>query len=104
MSLVKNSATFRLLFSLWHHLLPLWESSFLCHIWNRFAAWLSAKWSQSFLVHLFYDESRLSAAWSHSITCRILEWVFNLPLLLIQGIYRLFRRPFDNSFFATLAF
>ena len=104
MSLVKNSATYHLLLSFWRQLLPLWESSFLCHIWNAFAGWLSAKWSQSFLVHLFYDESRLSAAWETSRLRLVLEWIFNLPLLLIQAIYRLFRRPFDNSFFATLAF
>ena len=70
MSLVKNSATYHLLLSFWHQLLPLWESSFLCHIWNAFAGWLSAKWSQSFLVHLFYDESRLSAAWETSVPRR----------------------------------
>ena len=104
MSLVKESAIYYLFFALWCRLLPLWEGSCLCRVWNRFACWLSAKWEQSFLVHLFYDESRLSRAWEGSTLRRVLEWIFNLPLLLIQGIYRLLRRPFDESFFAALAF
>ncbi len=104
MSYVKESALFHLLFFLYQHLLSAYRQSGLARLWNRFAAWLTVKWRQSFLVHLFYDEGRLSKAWGSCALRAGLEWLLNLPLRLIQWIYRLLKRPFDQSFFATLAF
>ena len=43
----------------------------------------------------------LSAAWETSRLRLVLEWIFNLPLLLIQAIYRLFRRPFDKKYLGS---
>ena len=104
MSLISSSVSFQVLLFLWRHFLSAWHESGLCRLWERFSGWLAGKWSRSFLVHLFYDESRLSRDWGPSRTRAVLEWVLNLPLRLLQGIYRLLRRPFERSFFASLAF
>ena len=104
MSYVKESALFHLLFFLYQHMISAYEHSGLARLWNRFADWITGKWHQSLIVHLFYDESRLSKAWETCMLRTLLEWILNLPLRFIQWIYRLFRRPLDRSFFATLAF
>ncbi len=104
MSYVQDSFFCQIALAFWHWLCRAYESSFLGRTLERFEAWLGRKWDQSFLVHLFYDESALSRQWPSSLLRRVLDVVLNLPLLLAQGIYRLLQKPFEDSFFATLAF
>lgn len=104
MSIVKESFAFHLLFPLWRLLCRAYGGSGLCRLLDRFAAWLSGKWEDSLLVRLFYNESRFSKAWEGSALRRGLEWVLNLPLRVLQWIYSKFRRLFDESFLASLAF
>lgn len=104
MSYLSESFLWHLLYAFWLWLEGAWRQSFLGCQASRFFAWLSRKWESSFLVHLFYDESRLSRLWPESMLRRLIDLVLNLPLYVIQWIYKLLRRPFDESFFATLAF
>ena len=104
MSYLKTSLLWHLLSSLWAWLSGAYAASALGRLLNRFYRWLDGKWRGSFFVHLFYDEGRVSAAWPDSLLRRGADWVLNLPLRLLQAVYRLLRRPLDGSFFATLAF
>ena len=104
MSYLTESFLWHVLYTFWLWLEGAWRQSFVgCQV-TRFLGWLSRKWERSFLVHLFYDESRLSRLWPESLLRRLMDVVLNLPLYVIQWIYKLLRRPFDESFFATLAF
>ena len=104
MSYAQNSFFCSLCLSLWHWLKGAYEASVLGHLIDSFCVWLSRKWEASFLVHLFYDEGRLSLAWGDSATCRALEWVLNIPLRFLRWLYRLLKRPLEGSFFASVAF
>ena len=95
MSYAQNSFFCSLCLTFWHWLKGAWEESLLGHWMARFCAWLSRKWEGSFLVHLFYDEGRLSRAWGSSVTCRCLEWVLNLPLRFLRWLYRLLEKPLE---------
>ena len=104
MSYAQNSFFWRLCLTLWGWLKGVYAESVLGHLIGGFCAWLGRKWEGSFLVHLFYDEGRLSLAWGASCTCRGLEWALNLPLRFLRWIYRRLERPLEGSFFASLAF
>lgn len=104
MSYVKSSFLYHLAYSFWLWLVPLYHKSTTCRIASGISTWLQKKWKESFIVHLFYDEGKISASWKDTFLLRFVDWVLNLPLLLLHGIYRLLRRPFENSFFATLVF
>ncbi len=103
MSIVKESLLIRLLLSLWQGLCRAYQESGLGRLISRFTVWLSARWEGSFLVHLFYDESRFSRSWDYCLLRRVSEWVLNLPLRLVQWVYQKLRRLFEESFFAFLA-
>ena len=104
MSFAQNSFFFSLCLAFWRWLKGAYEASCLGHLISGFCTWLGEKWEGSFLVHLFYDEGRLSLAWGDSRTCRALEWGLNLPLRFLRWIYRLLEKPLAVSFFASLAF
>lgn len=103
MSIVKESLLIRLLLSLWQELRRAYRESGLGRLISCFTVWLSARWEGSFLVHLFYDESRFSRSWDYCLLRRVSEWVLNLPLRLVQWVYQKLRRLFEESFFAFLA-
>ena len=102
--MIKESAVLHLLLLLWQRLCRAYAESGLYHLVCRFTAWLSGKWEHSFLVRFFYTESRFSKAWDCCLLRRVLEWVLNLPLRLLQWIYARHQRLFDESFFASLVF
>ena len=104
MSYLESSFLWHLLTRFWAWLSGTYQASALSRILGRFYRWLGDKWERSFFVHLFYDEGRISVSWPDSLLCRGADWVLNLPMRLLQAIYKLLRRPFDDSFFATLAF
>ena len=104
MSYVQGSFLCRYLLMFFRWLCRTYRASLIGHTLERFGAWLGRKWQGSLLVRLFYEESALSRQWPDSLLRRALDAVLNLPLLLIQWIYRLLRRPFEESFFAALAF
>jgi len=104
MSYITDSFLYRALLLLWQALLSLFHKSAIGSLWARFETWITNKWQESFLVHLCYDESRLSMAWPESFLCKAIDWLINLPLRFVQWLYSLLRQPLENSFFATLAF
>ena len=90
MSYAQNSFFWRLCLTLWGWLKGVYTESVLGHLIGGFCAWLGRKWEGSFLVHLFYDEGRLSLAWGASCTCRGLEWAQvgqALDLFKDAGVY-----------------
>ena len=104
MAYAQNSFFFTLCLVFWRWLKNAYHESALGHLIGGLCAWLSGRWRDSFLVHLFYDEGRLSMAWGDSRTCHALEWMLNLPLRFLRWIYRLLEKPLEGSFFASMAF
>ena len=104
MAYAQNSFFFTLCLVFWRWLKNAYHESALGHLIGGLCAWLSSRWRDSFLVHLFYDEGRLSMAWGDSRTCHALEWMLNLPLRFLRWIYRLLEKPLEGSFFASMAF
>lgn len=104
MSIVKESFLFQLLLALWRALCRARDGSWICRWFLGLGPWLLKRWEHSFLGHFFCGESRFSRAWDGCLLRGVLEWVLNLPVRLLQWVYRLFRRTFDESCFASLAF
>lgn len=104
MSIVKESLLFQLLLAAWQRLCRARDGSVLCRAFFALGPWLSERWEHSFLGHFFYGESLFTRAWDGSMLRRVLEWALNLPARLLRWVYRRFRRLFDGSFFASLAF
>ena len=104
MSYLKSSFIFTLFYSVWVRLVSLYHASSTSRLLSRCCAWLQKKWNESFVVHLFYDEGRISLSWQNSALLHVTDWILDLPLRLLHGIYRILQKPLENSFFATLAF
>lgn len=104
MSVIKESFLFNWLLGLWRLLCRDCGRSRFCRAFFALGAWLAERWEHSLLGWFFRRESRVSRAWDESLLRRTAEWVLNLPLRLLQWVYRRFRRAFDGSFFASLAF
>lgn len=104
MSIVKESFLFNLLLTLWQRLCRVRDESRICRAFFALGPWLAKCWEHSFIGHFFYRRSCFTTAWEDSLFRRALEWMLNLPVRLLQWIYRKLRRVLDESFFASLAF
>ncbi|MGM9618815.1 MAG: O-antigen ligase family protein [Oscillospiraceae bacterium] len=97
----KESCCAQLLLVLWN----LYEESWLKrHIVNPFEDWVGRKWNSSCTQGLILSEGILSRAWAGSLSCRALSAVLNLPAAALHWLYRLLRRPMEQSILANLIF
>ncbi|NCB63835.1 MAG: O-antigen polymerase [Clostridia bacterium] len=104
MTILENSLMGGLFLRLWIFLNRTYERSGLCallravtNVWKR---WFRHSAIMDFLLR----EGTLPKSWKHSIACRAMNTVLNLPAALLHWVYRTFKRVFDHSFFASLGF
>lgn len=102
MEIVKNSVLCTWLTPLWLALCRSYDASHtakllrsLIRTWRR--------WGRgSAVVRFLSREGTLSRAWGDSVLCRLLTALANLPVRLLQFIYRKLKGPMEGSFFADL--
>ena len=99
-TLVRESNLYRL----WLTLLSIYDESTVHRILAGIGRWCSRKVDTSILLDLVCREGVVAHAWEGSLLCRILTAVVNFPAWLLHKLYLALKRPFDESFFAGLAF
>lgn len=105
MSIVNESLICRFFITCWSWLWSVYESSRLA----RFVRWAAEVWKDwwhgSMLVRFFIErEGTFPLVWPDSLSCKLLTALINLPADLLHWLYKKFRKAFDSSFFACLAF
>ncbi len=93
----QGSVLCRFLLGLWHGFQSLWHKSALggwCH--HRRLA-LETAGSGSRVCDLVAREGSLRRGWGESWFGRALSWLFNLPVTVAKGVYRLGRGLWDGS-------
>lgn len=105
MQLLSGSLICQFFLLLWRVILNTYERSRLARIFRSVAAWWKRWWHGSALVRFLIEkEGSLPRAWPHSIACRLLSFLVNLPVALFHWLYLKFKPVFEASFFAQLAF
>lgn len=104
MTILANSLLGGLLLRLWSLFNRAYERSgvrlllrAVTNVWRRW-------FRRSAIMEFLLREGTLPKAWKHSVACRSMNTVLNLPSALLHLIYRTFKRVFDHSFFASLGF
>ncbi|MCX4370694.1 MAG: O-antigen ligase family protein [Dysosmobacter sp.] len=100
MTFIRESA----LFHLWLYLLALYDSSTLHRLLTRAGSWCSRQINASRLLAPLCREGCVARAWPESLLCRALNFLVNLPLLLLQKLYTLLSPILEDSFFARFVF
>ena len=100
MNLVRESAIYRLLLTLW----SLYRESALCDALQTAGNWCSRQIDQSRVVAFLCKESILCRSWESSLLCKFLTVAVNLPIRGLQWLYRKLQSLMEGSFFAGLAF
>lgn len=100
MALIRESA----LFHLWLFLLTAYEGSALHRLLVWAGAWCTRQIDGSRLLAPLCREGRVAQAWPESLLCRMLNFLINLPLLLLHKLYTLLCPTLEDSFLARLAF
>ncbi|MEG2000701.1 MAG: O-antigen ligase family protein [Evtepia sp.] len=99
-----NSITGRIFLPFFYALLRYYETSRLAKIFCGIGSACSAACRGSVLITFFVKDGALSRGWKHSVLCRILTAVFNLPGRLLRKLYRRFEPSFEHSIAARLGF
>ncbi len=92
------------LYHLWRTLCAAWEESGLHRLFERLGGWCSEQIDTSALLRPLCREGRVAKGWADSLLCRIVSFLINLPILLLQSLYRALQPTFEDSFFARLVF
>ena len=92
------------LYDLWTVLLSVYEDSMVHHILAAVGVWCNRQIDESRVLRVLCREGAVARAWPDSCLCRLLTWLVNLPGMLLHRLYTAFRRTFEDSFFARLAF
>ena len=92
------------LFTLWTALCAVYEESALHRLLAAAGRWCNAQIDGSRVLGVLCREGAAARAWAGSRTCRVLSGLANLPGALLHRLYRALKRPFDESYFANLAF
>lgn len=105
MQLAQGSVACRLFLFLWQALYALYEQSLLARGVRAVAAWWKRWWHGSAAVHFFFEKDGFfSRTWRHSLVCRLLTVLINLPVVLLHWLHETLRPVWEASFFAQLAF
>ena len=97
MTMTNNSVLCRWLLNLWHTFQSLWATSALGGWCHRRADNFRAAGEESWVCDLASRKGALRRAWTGSVFCRVLVFLFNLPTTVARGIYRLGQRLWDGS-------
>lgn len=92
------------LFRLWLALCSVYGESRLHCALAAAGRWCTAQIDGSAVLRVVCREGAVARAWQESRLCRLLTFLLNLPAWLLHRLYTAFRRPFDESWFASLAF
>jgi len=92
------------LYRLWAALCSVYEESVLRRCLAAAGRWCSRQIDTSVILRVLCREGVVARSWQDSLLCRGLSFLINLPGWLLHKLYLTFRRAFDGSWFASLAF
>lgn len=92
-----NSVLCRWLLALWHGLQNAWAQSAVGGWFHRRRLGLKTAGQHSRFCAFAAREGSLWRGWSQSRFGRAVVWLFNLPVTVAKGVYRLGRRVWDGS-------
>ena len=104
MEVIQSSALCKLLAPFWLWLCQCYEYSLLARVLRGIAAGWKSACEGSAVVAFLSRDGLLSGAWRDSLLCRLLTWLFYLPVRLLQWIYRHGQAVLEDSIAARLAF
>lgn len=102
MEILKSSYTCRLLSALWSVLVGAWRESAIGKGAGHLCQWIADGVRNSKICQFVWRDGVLPKAWSESLICKILTFLFNLPCALLRWIYRLAKGFWDGSVFVRL--
>ena len=102
MSMAADSAVVRLFLWIWTGFVGLWRRSALGGWFARAGAALRSCAGESLVCRVVAREGALTRAWPHSILCRVVTAVVNIPCALFKWLYKAARGLWDGSVAFTL--
>ena len=97
MTIAQNSLLVRFLMAVWVSLRTGWDESVPGRVFARLGAAIRHGVEGSWLCQFIWREGTLPCAWPHSLACRVLMVILNLPVRFVQWLYKVGRNLFDNS-------
>ena len=104
MEVLRSSAFCRLLTPFWLWLCQCYDGSVLAKVLRGIGSGWSALCRGSVVIGFLTRDGLLSGAWRGSLVCRLLTWLLNLPVRLLQWIYHHGRAVLEDSAAARIAF
>lgn len=92
------------LYHLWMTLLSVYEDSSVHRLLAAAGRWCNRQIDQSQVLRVLCREGAVARVWPDSGLCRLLTGLIALPGTLLHRLYTAFRKTFEDSFFARLAF
>lgn len=92
---------------LWQCLLALYgvyQGSALHRMFVCVGGWCSRQIDTSAILRPLCREGNIARGWGESLLCRVVMFVVNIPVRLLQELYRMLQPVFEDSFFSRLAF
>lgn len=100
MELIRQSNLYRLWLLLW----GVYQESVLGRCIGAISRWCVRQTEESAVLGVLCREGVVAKSWGSSLLCRAIGGVVNFPAWLLHRLYGVFRRLFDESWFANLAF
>lgn len=99
MTIARGSVLMQFFAALWTFLRNGWRESALGRAFTRMGRAVRHGVDGSWLCQAIWREGRVERGWRSSLTCRFLTGLLNLPVALVQWIYKKGKTFFDDSFF-----
>lgn len=99
MRLIENSLICQWLCRVWAVLAAAWPESWLYGALDRLATWAGKTARESWFCRWVGGEGILPAAWTGSLTYKVMNGLLNLPGSFCRWIYRVGRKLWDGSLF-----
>lgn len=92
------------LYRLWLVICSVYDKSTLHRMLVTAGRWCNDQIDTSAILRVLCREGAVARSWGSSLLCRILSAVVNVPAYLLHRFYKALKKPFDESWFANLAF
>ena len=97
MSVAQNSALVRFFAALWAVLRDGWADSVPGKILRRIEIAVRHGVEGSVLWQFVWRDGRLPGGWPESLTCRVVTFIINIPCMIVQWLYKIWKNVWDGS-------
>ena len=97
MSVAQNSALVRFFAALWAVLYDGWADSVPGKILRRIEIAVRHGVEGSALWRFVWRDGRIPGGWPESLTCRVVTFIINIPCMIVQWLYKIWKNVWDGS-------